>query len=116
MAAQFGLLQVEHSGAPLQGHGDGVYPLFDPFLAHGLGTENPAVFGREDQLDRDWLGAGVVVGMMARVEVYLLVLRQLAADPPALQRLLAGAGGGHGDVEHPADSGSLNAAEPGVAA
>ncbi len=113
--AQLGLLQIEDGEASLDGHGDHIYPFLNSFLADGLGAQNPAVFDGEDQLDSDRPGAGVVVGMVAWVEVYLLILRWLAADPPALQVLLAGARGGDSDVESPADGGPLDSAEPGVA-
>ena len=67
--AEFHLFEVEDGHACLDGDGDHIDPLVHTVPADGLRPEQPACVGGEEQLERHLLRAGVVAGVVGRMDV-----------------------------------------------
>ena len=100
--AQLRVLEVVDGHARAEGHRDHVDALVDAARADGLRPQDPAVRGVEDELEADRLRAGVVRGVVERVQVDAPV-----GPARPLQGGLRGAGHGKRQLEHLADRGAL---------
>ncbi len=70
---QLQVLQVVDGHAGADGGGQDVDALVDAVKAHGLGAQDAAVVGREQQLQVHGVRAGIVAGVAVGVDVDLAV-------------------------------------------
>ncbi len=91
----FKILHIPDVATAGDNAGDHVYALGHAIIANGLGAEEFATLGIEDDLEREGRGAGVVIGMIGGMDDGGFV-----GDTQFLERLFVCSGGGDGEVEN----------------